>query len=486
MDKSTVPVEHGFSNPFLARASHLVSSVNDFRELAILIQQEARSMRGKGGVDIKQLLSNCHANGVKDRLRAAFNAYKAVPETSPTLGPPPPTNELYGRFGDKTAIIDIGSGNCLKLKKFTGVLKVTAVDPQLPDRDDHVLLKFKMTSSEFLAKHSPSDPIFTSYMSLCQLDDKQQIELLAYDGMHLIPNHDELLAIGAAKRDDGKVIVETGREVYADFPVPSGGYSVAAGYNLLAVFAKRDINVVLGSDVSIVSDVAVIDARPAGFNDMDLGDMGDKWDGVAYELEVFKGQAYLLDRAGRQRVGVADYQDHLCLHLEELAECFVLLRVMSHRGMVPPHCGFTLRTYAERVRLKINGKPVCGPPSWRAGRAPELLLYDDHGVAKVFHAPTDGIISRSGGRDYYCKYQWTIDIRDTTVERLRTRLTEKGLDLKGDFKGGLWEYGINRREDIVDLIPLRLRNDKKKETTMDTIIYLMDKPTLAEMQALTI
>lgn len=456
--------------------------------MAILIQQEARSMRrgGKGGVDIKALLARCSANGVKDRLRTAFNQYKQVPETPPVMAAPPPTNELYGRFANKTAIIDIGTGNSLKIKKFTGVLRVTAVDPNLTADEGTVLKKLKMTAEEFLRLHRPEDPLITSFMSMCQIRSECQIDIFKFDGLHMLPDHDHLLAIGAAKVDGDKINVDTGRGVYADFPVPAGGYNLAAGYNLLPVFAKREISVTLSSEVSVITDFAVIDARPAGFHDLDLSDMGWKWDGTARELELYNGQAYLLDRAGRQQVGVSDFSGHICLHLEELAECFVLLRVVAHRGMIPPHCGFTLRTYAERVRLKINNKPVCGPPLWRAGRQPKLVWYDDDGRAIEYTADTDGVISRINGNDYYCKYQWTVDLRDTTFPRLYKKLEDLAMEGECEVKAGLWEYGVDRRDHKVTFTALRARHDKRKETTLDTVLFMLNKPTLSEKDVLTL
>jgi len=483
MDKSTVPVEHGFANPFLARASHLIANVAEFRDIVRDIQGLVREGGGRKNVNISALLGQCGDNGVKERLREAFLAYRAVPETPPVIGAPPPTKQLYGRFSLGVSIVDVGSGNGLKLKKFTGTLKITAVDPLLCIGGSPVLTPVKTDFLTYSASMH-SDLLFTSFMSACQLTDNEQQILFQQDGLHLIPDHDLLLSSKVATLHGDKVMVRTPKGIFGDHRLPPGGLSLEPGYNLLPVYKAREIDVDLGDVSSLQSYKAVIDGRPAAFDELDLGDMGYKWDGIAWELELSDGQAVLVNRAGLQFIGTTNFKFHACLALEELDNCYVLIRIVAYRGMIPPHCGFSLRAFADRVRIAIKykggTKPVCGPPPWYVGKKP--LINNPFGG--VFEEKVDGVISRRNEKDYYCKYQWTIDIRDDKLERLRQLLKDHGMRLEGQLEPGLWEYGLNRDRDVVKLTTIRQRLDKTKETKMDTVLYLLKQPTLEERKVL--
>jgi hypothetical protein len=481
MDKSTVPVEHGFANPCLSRAAHLIANVSEFREIVALIQREAR---GRGAEGIAPLLARCRDNGIRERLFDAFHKYRSVPDTPPVLGAPPKVDEIYGRFGKGTEVIDVGSGNCRKLKKFTGVLRITAVDPNLTEYKNLVITPNVMPFAEFF-RPSLDEPIFTSFMSACQLTPSDQERLWTNDGIHLVPDHDLLVSSQVAVRVADKVIVKTPRGEYGDYPLVTApaGVSLEPGYLAVCSFKRRDISVRLTLSAVEQSDRASIDASPGCYTDFDLGDVGWKWDGKAWELELHQGAAYLTDRAGMQAVGVTEFQQHLCLHLEELNSCYVLIRIVAFRGYIPHHSGTVLRTFAERVRLKIDGKPVVGPPIWKPGKEPTLEWYDGNVMLSACE-PVDGLISRVNGKDIYSKHQWTIDVRDTIQDKLRRKLEELGMKMECAWMPGLWEYGVDRVNDTVVLKPLRMRRDKKKETTMETILYMLRKPTLTEMNVL--
>ncbi|MCD1185623.1 hypothetical protein, partial [Leptospira sp. Pond_2020] len=303
-----------------------------------------------------------------------------------------------------------------------------------------------------------------------------------YDGLHLIPDHQLLKRMGVASQQEGRVVVHTPFGDYQDYPVLLGGSTTEPGYLLAATYREREIAIQLGDPLQIEYK-PVSECTPCGFSDMDLYDLGPKFDGVFHELEVKDQQAYMVERAGKQRIGsVEGFEEHLCLHLEELEKAYVLLRVVSFRGYVPPHCGDSLRAFLSRVKMKINQKPVCPSPKWRHGHKVELT---DPWTGCKFKAPVDGVISRKDGRDYYCKYQWTVDLFEHALESLTARLRAAGLTLEWQPNAGLCEYGVSRELQVVKLVFLRQRLDKTKPTTLDTVMYLLQLPTLQEMQALS-
>ncbi|MCD1171636.1 hypothetical protein KPL84_00400, partial [Bacillus anthracis] len=64
---------------------------------------------------------------------AWFGDFVQTKDARPQLGAPPNSCQVYGRFSKGCNILDIGSGNCSKLARYTGTLKITAVDPDLAD-----------------------------------------------------------------------------------------------------------------------------------------------------------------------------------------------------------------------------------------------------------------------------------------------------------------------------------------------------------------
>nr|AVB77239.1 hypothetical protein [Kwi virus] len=490
--KSTIPVRHGFPNPCYGQALDLVRNVSQYRELAMRIRAEASVMRRQGGVDIKALMQRCADNGVKEQLRTLFVQHQEVPSEKPVLGAPPTTNELYGRFGHGLSIVDVGSGNCSKLTRYTGRLKIMAIDPSLANDSRSVLKQFRGSLMEFHA--SPDyhlEIIFTSFMSLCQIQYQEREFLVDHDGLHVVPDHNVLIHNRIALvREDGAIKVRTSSGDYIDNPVEMVGASLEPGYLLCPTFKARSLVVTLGVDSSYQDYKPVIDARPGGFYDLNFSDMGYKFDGEAYELECNEGAAYLVNRAGKQYIGEVNVNFQFCIHLERLAGCYVLIRLVSWRGYIPPHSGDCLRYFIERVSIVINGAPVLSSPRWDGASVNQgpLLTWDGAGGERITYRPdVDGVISRSEGFDMYCKYMWTIDIQEKELAAIENALAAVGFLLKcdGAWSTGLNECAMSRNGAEVHIRPLKPRVDKLVGTSLDTITFLVDKPTLAEHTVLT-
>lgn len=491
-EKSSIPVKHGFPNPCYGQALNLIRNVSEYRHLAARIRSEAARMRANGGtVDMAALFQQCADKGIKKDLQTLFEQQKTVPKENPVLGPPPPTNELYGRFGKGVSIVDVGSGNCMKLVRASGTLNITAVDPNLTNISRAVLTPVRDTLLGFFKQPSIDlDLIFTSFMSLPQISAAEWRPLLDFDGLHMVPDHMELIKNKIALvQEDGKIKVRTGVCDYVDHPVDIPGVALEPGYLLSPMFRRRNISIDYGPEVVQQAYSPTIDARPCGFYDLNFSDVGPKFDGVAHEIEVSSGQAYVVDRAGNQRIGLASVDFHFCLHVEELECCYILLRIVSWRGMIPPHHGDVMRYFIERVNINISGKPLLSSPRWEGGSFSDgpLLRWKEGDKFREFRAPVDGVISRERGKDYYCKYMWTVDVSENSLPAISKVLENGGyrLEIEGSFLPGLNECALTRSAAVVKLRPLKPRIDKTKETAPDTVLYLVDRPTLAETELIT-
>lgn len=473
MAKSTLPVEHGYTNAFYDRAGFLIDHGERFAAVALKIQELNRE-----GMSLEDIMAYVQKH-LRPELRELYTEYQDVPDTPPVLAAPPRAVEVYGRFADRTSVVDIGSGNCNKLIKYTGSLKILCVDPEF-QRDCNVV---KGVAGLIQDQHDlfREDVIFTSFMAMCQLETSIQNRVYAHDGLHLLPNHPLLLETGVAARDKDTIVVNAPNRVYTDHFVECLGYEVKPGYLLRPTFLERSIEINLGTAAK-TNYSPLIDARPCRFSDVNLSDVTFKMDGIAYELEISNTRATLVDRAGSERVGVCNFKHHLCLHVEELGSCFTLIRIVMYRGMVPPHCGNVLADFVDRVRIVINGKPLCAPPpvvAWQDGPVP-VFGPSVNGIRATYLEPSDGIITRFEERDHYTKFQWTADLLNTNFPAVRLALVDKGLTVSVDIRMGLWEYGINRIRDEVIFSPIRLRVDKTTPTAISTVAFLVEQPTLPE------
>nr|QIQ61197.1 MAG: hypothetical protein [Sina virus] len=493
MEKSAVPVETGVPNPFFSRALEYIHNQEEARNIVAEIQACARTARknnpGKSSVDFAQLKNMCADNGLKERLRALFNRTHKAPTTVTTLGPPPPANQVYGRFGRGLEVVDVGSGNRNKLKKFTGDLKIICVDPVLEETKHVFSASYTMPFSLFLTLHPQKDLLTSSFMSLCQMPFEEQEAVLSYDGIHLIPDHKVLLSNhSAVPVEGGKYKVYAPGKNWVDFAVPDGGMEVETGYRLLPSFRERKINIHLGN-FSPSSYRFYSDARPVSVMDLNYGDMGWKFNGNMVELEIRydpdrggQAEAYMSLRNGDTATGTVDTPLQLGMCLEDCKDFYVLLRIESYRGVVFPHCGYTLRHFCDRVELRINGKLVYGPPVWRPGHP--CVLTSRHGPMRTHDNP-DGVITRNDEKDYYCKPKWTVDLDGHGYSAFVKKASNEGFECSGESMGpSLWEYELRKKGCILEIVPLRERKDKDQATKLDTAMFLLETLDLGEYSAL--
>lgn len=505
--KSSVPCANVVVNPYFGKALQLVKSTPHFRSIAEEIRSCSTKYKRPGvgphNVDVAAML----ASGDLAALKAAFikqmqRVVDAEPP-KPVLGPPPNTVEVYGRFGRGSHITDIGSGNGMKLRRFTGSLTILAVEPKVTIHAN-ICASIRATAEAHLPTIDPRS-LLTSWMSLPQLDPHEIELVFQFDGCHGVPDHPYLLSLGAARHEADKIIVNTGsveNPTYTDTPLLDlEGFEVEPGYLIVPSFAQRNVTVNL--NVFEHGPPAVIDAHPIDLCEVDWRDVGYKWDGTAYELELHEGSAWLTNRAGLSIKGQYACPDiqHLCVHLELVPTpgttstmSAVVLRVVTLNGMIPPHCGPTLRLFADKVNISFNITDGCaellggftnvhvfGPPPYVVG-TPAVLGGIKH--------PCDGVICRSGGEDFYCKPNWTIDITPDMKEAVQEAVERIGLRCSwvGNpgqaTPGHLHQYAVQRDGHTVLFVFDRHRSDKLKPTTIDTVVHLCGLTTLEEDAAI--
>lgn len=469
-EKSAVPVAHGFPNPFYQRIAQLVSRQAEVKDLARAVQEIGLLHKTKTGFDIRAVYADLEATTVKERLRQLWDTVKTGEQTLPVLGSPPRPNQVYGRFGKKTKLVDVGSGNCSKLRKFSGSLIINVVDPALP-KSEHVFSGMhRMMFSEFPKEHLRGNFI-TSFMSLPQLPNEDVQYIQQRDGLHLVPDHVLLLASEVATACDGKIMVRTAKKTYSDNFISMPGYSPAVGYKLCPTYERTLVTVTLAPQRER-GDACTIDASPCSLDDINYLDATWKVDGIPLELELNDGVVFATRRDGMVQAGVTDFAGHMCLHLEDFGEGYSLIRVLAYKGMVPPHNGECLRLFAESVEVAIDGKRIQGPIAWEPGAAPPIR--------------SDGIITRIDERDFYCKPGWTVDIKGDDIAAVKKKLSEDGLTVIFDQqKRGLSEYLMWQEGCRVHFQYQKERPDKNSGTSLDTVVFMLSRKNLSELESLT-
>lgn len=469
----------GPANPSFGLAELLVNQSPQVR----LLMSKIRALQ-QPGMTFSEVFQLAQVKYRAD-FQALLDKTRAVVPAQQNIGPPPHSRELYGRVADGASVFDIGSGDGRRVKEHSGRIKITAVDPQL-SADKVSVVHVKCAVQEVLEE----DVVYTSFNSLCQIENNSEL-FENLDGIHVVPDHDWLVAHGQActvsEPAEMFSVKAQGRD-YLDYPVklPAAPIITSPGYKLCCGFKPRQANISFPLSMSEPSkwDVdldltAQSCCTPGNEVNLNLSDLGHKWDGVFYSLCISDKVAYLADRAGRYQVSTTPVDAPDCeLHIEYLQAphpCFVLLRIIYYNNFVPPHSGDVLRAFASKVRLSIDGHPLHGP-----------VRHSDPPVLGGCVYPTDGVISRDCGFDYYYKYDWTIDVKPKMLDKIKDECVELGLAYVAPetMPQTLSEYRILKRDGVVSLIFNRERPDKTRGTTIESVRNLLSLPTIDELMLL--
>lgn len=474
---SVQPTHRTVVNPAINQANALLSLGTDMRSLAQKINAKARSMFGTSVLtpdQRRQLMEELRAEKLQFISAASTVAHH---QDAPTqVAPrPPPRRSLYGRIADGEKIVDVGAGDCAKIKDQQGRLRITAIDPNVANLETGISHAREVEVEDLTQT-------VVSFNSIVQMPEPVRARMTEVDGLHVYPDHDFLKIYGCAvEQDDGAVAVNVythnGPLVYVDSKIDLPSLEVSPGYRLAATFERESYSLPLklpkGPKGAYTPKSS---CGPGAGNVVSWSQASWKWDGVFYEFEAYDDQAYLTGRDGCSS-SVPFKMKRLCLHLEyiEKAKCFVLLRIIMYNGFIPPHCLETLNYFVQRVRIILDGKPVLGPGT-----------LSQPPVLRGALCPVDGIILRENETDYYIKPEWTVDLNPAGVMTIQRRSAEMGFRLlvSGGVQEGLWEYSVVRAGDDLTLTPMRPRPDKLTGTTAATFEKVLSLPTLSEIVSL--
>lgn len=481
---STVPMKPGAVNPAYGLVDGLLEQKPEFMLIARKIVALCRARFGKQSLSPSETVRfkkmvNEELVAEKKKWMAMVSTVVDAPPPPQTMPSPPPSKEIYGRISDGSEIVDVGSGNCLRLVADSGRLKITAIDPILSDL--HITIK---KVNREVAVEDVEGAIVTSHNAVCQLPPSEVRDaVLNADGLHLVPDHDVLISMGCATKIGDRVAVNAPNQVFLDYEVPGPGFPIIPGYKIMPRYQQRTLRFSASSDIRTwrVGDYRPsIDCSPCGPADMDWSDMGWKWDGVPLEFEIMNDGTGVITRRDGSFVeaGVTGGVTPMSLHLEwmESLGILVLLRVECYRGYVPPHSGDMLRWFCENIKLEWNDAEMHPPPRFDVVAGP---------VVGGVTAPVDGIITRTRQRDFYVKPYWTLDLRPEDIRAVESRVLDLGKRLFVAPLEGLWEYRVTKLEESYYLDPTRKRDDKITATSIGTVDYLLNLPTLREIAAIT-
>lgn len=475
---SGVALPPGPANPSFGLAQLMVSQTPQVRELMSKIRQLQ-----KPGMSFSEVFALAKEKYREDFQVLLDNTRNCEPVVQ-SIGPPPRSNQLYGRVSDGSKIVDVGSGDGRRVKEHSGRLKITAVDPKTQATDCSV----KIVSAT-IQEVGLGDEVYTSFNSLCQIPDSSAL-FAHVDGIHVVPDHEWLVEHGQAVQISEEPVlfkVQALGTEYVDHPVllPGCGVASSPGYKLCAGFKPRSAQAIFDIDLDEYTswptgpDIPVSLCTPGNEAGLNFSDLGHKMDGTFMHFEVVEGVPYITDRAGHFQKGtLRGFVPDCELHLEYMTgpkPCLVLLRILHYRGFVPPHSGNVLRYFADNVRLGVDTVPIVGPLDYRS---PPVLLGE---VRK-----TDGLISRDFGKDYYYKHDWTVDIKGQALQHIAAECENLGLVCHlptRDFEE-LAEYRMRKRDGTVTVSFNRVRRDKIQPTTLETIRHLLSLPTIDELMVL--
>lgn len=385
-----------------------------------------------------------------DDLIDVYENAEPVPETMP---PAPSPKVLYNRVAD-VKVVDIGSGDCAKLSKCQAQ-SVVATDV-LPVENVHygvVKLDASYELRDFM--ETKSDSIITSYNSLTQLKDIEQVK--EFDGIHILPDMEVVKALMPVHIDGGTVTYGDHR----DLDVNIKGDEASEGYIVANTFASRNLRFRARGKIKVGSvpnvQVENIFYRPPNLRST------PKYDGVCYFLLSQRGRVALVNRRGiGYSMESGDSVPDFILSLEKLPlvgvpRAFVLLRVNKWRGYYPFHGANCLESFTSKVRILLSGCKVFHP--------------GDEALAKY---ASDGQIFRIAEIDFRYKARHTVDVYNPG--KLIQQLEDKYgyvIDCEPPVDEMLKEYTIHNENGKYRFEFERYRDDKTNETSVESVARMM-------------
>lgn len=382
-------------------------------------------------------------------LDGLIDAYENGEPVQPAMPPAPSPKILYNRVSS-CDVVDLGSGDCEKLKRCQG--NVTAVDIDPVDNPHYSVHKLDAETELLDFMEIRPDAVVTSFNTLSQLSSLDHVK--AFDGIHVTPDMNYV-----------KEIMEYGEDhkgpfwgAYRDRDNGLSGDEIVEGYLGYNTFQERRVRFsVVGPtriDKTLTPQCTDIYYRPIGIEST------PKYDGECMFLVVKNGLPLLLGR-GKRGYRLSGRGPDMVLMLEKLPrvgkpQAFCLLRIMEWRNYYPFHGKANLWNFFKQVNIRLGGIRIF-PPDHK-----ELSRFD-----------VDGQIFRIGQLDYRFKDHLTVDIYDpaSVIKQLEDSCGYV-IDCP-DVCEGLGEYVLENNNGAFRLVLLRQRTDKVNATSIDRITRMM-------------
>lgn len=324
---------------------------------------------------------------------------------------PPRSSELYERVSPKAKIVDVGCGDGKRLARYAGYFgDVLGVEK---DHNKKPVLDWPKNWRIDYAEFVGTDRVITSFLSYTQFDPPLRLVVENHDGIHVLPNHDELRKLGVVKElTDGRVESDMGKEKFVEYDVGiSGGERLRSYYFGYNTYVERNVkfDIKARSKFSFTGCKYFVRMQ----RDLFVDDFTPKYNGVFMELRVAKGKFIMKDSIGSGLWGNTDAPD-MVLHLEALKDKFVLLRVEKYRDLRPFHSLDMLEKFCSRVKFTLLNKNVVPPE-----RIKNLCDWQ-----KEFPS-ADGVVCRDGGMDYVMNCGIHLDLKPDKIDVLTTFMREK-------------------------------------------------------------
>jgi len=350
-----------------------------------------------------------------------------------------PSRVLYGRVGESTPFVDVGSGDAKRLVSFPAA-QVTTCDPNFAST--------KIDAPHIQAAFTGTTSVITSFNAATQFADKSVLEQC--DGIHVVPNLPALEQAGLSVQHDGVFITTIGEQQFEDhkWDVPS----VVVSSQSLGVntYAKEKLVVQMGDKQEGSPSCKSVGKRTGHLFADPCATV--KLNGELVKLVVRGGQGFAVWRDSDEIAKIVCRHD-MVINLEYAADRFFLINIESFRGYKPFHSYPQLRYFLERKPLTISYAkkryPV-NPP----------ILYSPS-VYRKLGSFAEGVVIRRDNNDLLLREQPSLDLTPEGVGQLAEIGKRDGFSVTVDrIEQQTCEYLVKFDGDHLDLVFVKRRRKR--------------------------
>jgi len=414
----------------------------------------------------KKDLNSFMENEAKDEVRqlvAAVSALrKGIPDhVEPDVNTlkPPSASVVYGTFAKRAEIHDVGCGDGKRLMSFKDL------DIEGSEKSD-IQLKDN-TGVKKNDNWEKSERTLTSFNVLTQ-DATLESKFQARDGVHLYPNLPKMEKFGYSKKqEDGNYLTKIGDNTYTESKPTTAGSSYGF-YEMKQHFAPRKMKFKIKEQrIGKTTCLKATGVKGVVPHD-DIDAIQYKYDGERARLSFLDGVGVLQMEDGTQYdlEVVHDPGINVILTLEMMKDHAYLIAIKYYKNWFPHPTRQSLEAFETATGLDILENFDI--------RMPELydpVKYEDY----ITRGYVDGLIYKSGLKDYCIKHTPSFDIDMATYIDLIDKLRENSLPVTFDTHpgGGTYEFEADPTEDGWHMRLKRKRHDNKKINSADDCVRML-------------